>query len=107
MKNYREAVQRIIAIHHARLEMGLSKTREDEPFVLQMSQRLNRNKLAHSITLTEYFDTVFVLPEKIMKDDYLLKTIFSDCDITRDNNAYIVSLDDKQIRLIKENEHGF
>ena len=110
MNRYREEVARVLATHHARLELGLCKSREQEPFVCQMSERLKRNKIAHSIVLTRDFDVIFRLPEYLFKADNLLQTIFSGCLIERDEAAWIISdlvNEYAQIRLVKENEDGF
>lgn len=42
MTTYRELVQRTVACRHADLELGLSRAREQEPFVIHVSDLLDK-----------------------------------------------------------------
>lgn len=44
MTTYRELVQRTVACRHADLELGLSRAREQEPFVIHVSELLDKKK---------------------------------------------------------------
>ena len=45
VNSYRGEVERVIAVHHARLEMGLSRAREQEAFVRRVADVLTRHRV--------------------------------------------------------------
>lgn len=71
--NYREQVQRVLSIHHARIELGLSRSREQEGFVRLVGNVLKRNKITFKTHLNTDFEVVFTLSAK---DAGLLKHLF-------------------------------
>lgn len=91
MSNYREQVQRVLAIHHARMELGLSKAREQEPFVARVAACFTRHQVAFKLGLNQNFDVCFRLPENIIHAENLLRTLFSGCLVERCAKGWILS----------------
>lgn len=109
MNAYREQIQRIIAIHHARLELGLSKAREQERFVQQIDEILTRNHIPHRFGLTRNFDVIFRLPANLMPAENLLRTLFAGCLLTQDKQGWVLSDSTNecvQVHLMQENDCG-
>ena len=109
MMNYREQVQRVLSVHHARIELGLNKVREQEMFVSRIGDILRRNCIEHSLHLNLQFDVVFRLPEHIMGAENLLRTVFVGCYLERGGKGWIVSdavHEYLQVRLMGDNDDG-
>lgn len=106
MNTYREQVQRVLAVHHARIEFGLSKAREQEPFVARVAACLTRHQVAFKLGLTREFDTVFRLPENLIRAENLLRTLFSGCLVEKSAQGWIVSdeCDDALQVLLKSDD---
>lgn len=109
MTNYREQVQRVIAIHHARLELSLSKAREQERFVQQVDEILTRNHITHRFGLTRDFDVIFRLPANLMQAENFLQTLFTGHLLTKDKQGWVLSDGNNecvQVHLMQENDDG-
>lgn len=61
MTTYRELVQRTLACRHADLELGLSRTREQEPFVIHVSELLDKAGIDYAVRMDKDFQTTFNL----------------------------------------------
>ena len=46
---YRELVERQLAVRHADLELGLSRSREQEPFVIHVSNLLDKAGVEYTV----------------------------------------------------------
>ncbi|EOB47745.1 hypothetical protein NM96060_1083, partial [Neisseria meningitidis 96060] len=51
MTTYRELVQRTVACRHADLELGLSRAREQEPFVIHVSDLLDKAGIDYAVRM--------------------------------------------------------
>mgnify|MGYP001739874029 FL=1 len=59
MTTYRELVQRTVACRHADLELGLSRAREQEPFVIHVSDLLDKAGIDYAVRMDKDFQTTF------------------------------------------------
>ena len=57
MTTYRDLVQRTVACRHADLELGLSRAREQEPFVIHVSNLLDKAGFKRAVwqTISAYY----------------------------------------------------
>lgn len=58
---YQELVQRVIACRHADLELGLSRAREQKPFVEHVSSLLDKAGIEYAVRMSKDFQTTFNL----------------------------------------------
>ena len=58
---YQELVQRVIACRHADLELGLSRAREQKPFVEHVSSLLDKAGIEYAVRMDKDFQTTFNL----------------------------------------------
>ncbi|SUA94192.1 phage protein [Neisseria mucosa] len=58
---YRELVERQLAVRHADLELGLSRAREQEPFVIHVSNLLDKAGFEYTVRMNKDFQTTFNL----------------------------------------------
>ena len=56
---YRELVERQLAVRHADLELGLSRAREQEPFVIHVSDLLDKAGIEYAVRMDKDFQTTF------------------------------------------------
>lgn len=56
---YQEMVARVLAIKHAGLEMGLTRAREQQPFVEYVSRKLDELSWDYSVRMDREFNVVF------------------------------------------------
>ena len=56
---YRELVERQLAVRHADLELGLSRAREQEPFVIHVSNLLDKAGFEYTVRMDKDFQTTF------------------------------------------------
>lgn len=56
---YREHVNRVLAKHHTRLEMGLAQARKQARFVERISDILYKNHVIYEFHLNDDFDPIF------------------------------------------------
>lgn len=61
MTTYRDLVQRTVACRHADLELGLSRAREQEPFVIHVSDLLDKAGIEYAVRMDKDFQTTFNL----------------------------------------------
>lgn len=61
MTTYRELVQRTVACRHADLELGLSRAREQEPFVIHVPDLLDKAGIEYAVRMDKDFQTTFNL----------------------------------------------
>ena len=54
---YRELVERQLAVRHADLELGLSRSREQEPFVIHVSNLLDKAGFEYTVRMNKDFST--------------------------------------------------
>ncbi|MGT9799635.1 hypothetical protein ACVWQX_01570 [Neisseria meningitidis] len=54
---YRELVERQLAVRHADLELGLSRAREQEPFVIHVSDLLDKAGIEYAVRMDKDFQT--------------------------------------------------
>ena len=59
MTTYRELVQRTVACRYADLELGLSRAREQEPFVIHVSDLLDKAGIEYAVRMDKDFQTTF------------------------------------------------
>ena len=59
MTTYRDLVQRTVACRHADLELGLSRAREQEPFVIHVSELLDKAGIEYAVRMDKDFQTAF------------------------------------------------
>ena len=59
MTTYRDLVQRTVACRHADLELGLSRAREQEPFVIHVSDLLDKAGIEYAVRMDKDFQTTF------------------------------------------------
>ncbi|ADY99594.1 TPA: hypothetical protein ACFM5D_000054 [Neisseria meningitidis] len=59
MTTYRDLVQRTVACRHADLELGLSRAREQEPFVIHVSELLDKAGIEYAVRMDKDFQTTF------------------------------------------------
>lgn len=59
MTTYRDLVQRTVACRHADLELGLSRAREQEPFVIHVSDLLDKVGIEYAVRMDKDFQTTF------------------------------------------------
>ncbi|SSY80650.1 hypothetical protein [Alysiella crassa] len=103
MMNYREQVQRVLAMHHANSELGLAKSREQEDFVLYVGRVLTRNHIAFTWRLNADFDAEFRVN---LGDLAHLRQIFDARQFQADDtHSWVLSsnlLDGVEVRFILE-----
>ena len=64
MTAYRELVQRVIAAKHADLELGMSRAREQEGFVLNVSRLLDKTGWPYRVKMDKRFEMEADLDER-------------------------------------------
>ncbi len=69
---YRELVERQLAVRHADLELGLSRAREQEPFVIHVSDLLDKAGIEYAVRMDKDFQTTFHLEYPITNYDTLV-----------------------------------
>ena len=90
VNSYRAEVERVIAVHHARLEMGLSRAREQEAFVRRVADVLMRHRVAFTWGLDTDFDAVFRLADDVTGEEPLLQTLFAGCLLARTPDGFVL-----------------
>jgi hypothetical protein len=75
MTAYRSLVERVLAVKHAGIELGLSKAREQEAFVAAVVQKLARTSWPHRMTMTHDFDVVFKLERGLVGYEHQLAAL--------------------------------
>lgn len=65
---YQELVQRVIACRHADLELGLSRAREQKPFVEHVSSLLDKAGIEYAVRMDKDFKTTFEFSETYPAD---------------------------------------
>ena len=88
---YRQAVQRVLAKHHARLELGLSRSREQEPFVMRVAACLHRAAIPYYLQLTDDLDAVFVVPSSYTSSIHTLLACMGGIDVGKESFGWVVS----------------
>ena len=58
---YRELVQRAIATRHSSLELGLSKAREQEPFIHAVAACLDKTSWQYRVSIDAMFNVTFTV----------------------------------------------
>lgn len=101
--NYREQVQRVLAMHHANSELGLAKSREQEDFVLYVGRVLTRNQIPFKWHLNRDFGAEF----RVNLDDLPhLRQIFDARQFQADDvHSWVLSsnvLEGVEVRFILE-----
>ncbi|PSJ80890.1 hypothetical protein C7N83_03690 [Neisseria iguanae] len=61
MTTYRDLVQRTVACRHADLELGLSRAREQEPFVIHVSDLLDKAGIEYAVRMDKDFQTTLYI----------------------------------------------
>ncbi|MFV2030522.1 hypothetical protein [Neisseria sp. S1] len=59
--NYQELISRTLAVKHASLEIGLAKAREQQPFVEQVSRKLDATSWDYTVRMSTDFSVTFNL----------------------------------------------
>lgn len=88
ISNYREQVQRMLDLHHAQIELGLNRAREQEKFAHKVATVLKRNQVPFKAILNRDFSLVF---EIYIKDIAYLKTMFFGYVMELEGNGYVLS----------------
>lgn len=83
---YREHVHRVLSKHHARIELGLAKSREQKRFAEYIAQFLRQRQIPFCFDLNDDFDAIFDLPQF----SGCLKTLFSHFWVEADGTQWIV-----------------
>ena len=91
VNSYRGEVERVIAVHHARLEMGLSRAREQEAFVRRLDDVLTRHRVPFAWGLDTDFDAVFRLADGVAGAETLLQTLFAGCILARTPDGFVLA----------------
>ncbi|MDO4879561.1 MAG: hypothetical protein Q3966_09790 [Neisseria sp.] len=65
MTAYRELVQRTLAAHHADMELGLSRARENEAFIHQVAARLDAARLSYRVGMDRRFNVSFSMDSDV------------------------------------------
>ena len=96
--NYREQVQRMAAMYHAKIELGLGKAREQEAWVKRLLARLQRQRIACTWRLNTDFDTEI----RVSLDDLpLLKCMFAREPFAADTaQSWVLVSDAGEVRFI-------
>lgn len=68
---YRELVERQLAVRHADLELGPSRSREQEPFVIHVSNLLDKAGFEYTVRMNKDFQRKIKRKSKMS----LLKTV--------------------------------
>lgn len=83
---YLEHVQRVLAKHNARIELGLAKSREQARFVERIGDILYKNHVLYKFNLSDDFDAVFDL----LDFSGSLKTLFPHFLVEQDGDEWVV-----------------
>ncbi len=83
---YREHIQRVMAKHHARLEMGLAQARKQARFVERVADIFYKNHTVYTFHLNDDFDAIFYLPEF----SGCLKTLFPYFCVECDGAEFVI-----------------
>lgn len=59
MTTYQELVSRVLAVKHAGIEMGLVKAREQQPFIEQVSRKLDATSWDYTVQMDKDFGVTF------------------------------------------------
>mgnify|MGYP000850653009 FL=1 len=73
---YQELVQRVIACRHADLELGLSRAREQKPFVEHVSSLLDKAGIEYAVRMDKDFQTTFNLEYPITNYDTFKRAVW-------------------------------
>ncbi|HEZ1471030.1 TPA: hypothetical protein WHE73_001776, partial [Neisseria meningitidis] len=76
MTTYRDLVQRTVACRHADLELGLSRAREQEPFVIHVSYLLDKAGIEYAVRMDKDFQTTFHLEYPITNYDTFKRAVW-------------------------------
>ena len=74
MTAYRELVQRVIAAKHADLELGMSRAREQEGFVLNVSRLLDKTGWPYRVKMDNRFEVRFEMEADLEEREHRLLT---------------------------------
>lgn len=66
MTTYQELVSRVLSVKHASLEMGLAKAREQQPFIEQVSRKLDATSWDYVVGMDKDFGVTFSLGRGII-----------------------------------------
>lgn len=83
---YREHIQRVMAKHHARLEMGLAQARKQARFMDRVADIFYKNHTVYTFHLNDDFDAIFYLPEF----SGCLKRVFPHFWVERDGAEWVI-----------------
>ena len=84
---YQEHINRVLARHHARVELGLAHARNIEPFVLRVANILSVHRVKYIFNLNDDFEPIFTVQEF----SGCLKTLFKYLSVEQDGTCYVVS----------------
>lgn len=56
---YQELVSRVLAVKHAGLEMGLTRAREQQPFIEQVARKIDGMSWGYSVRMNRDFGVTF------------------------------------------------
>lgn len=76
MTLYRELVQRVIAIKHADLELGLSRSREQEGFILNVSRLLDKTSWDYTVRMDGRFRVTFNMELGLMDFEQQIRAVW-------------------------------
>lgn len=76
MTAYRELVQRIVAAKHADLELGLSRAREQEGFVLQVSRLLDSTCWPYTVRMDNRFAVTFAMSRGKVQFEHQIRAVW-------------------------------
>lgn len=66
MTTYQELVSRVLSAKHASLEIGLAKAREQQPFIEQVSRKLDATSWDYVTCMDKDFDVTFSIERGIV-----------------------------------------
>ena len=75
MTAYRELVQRVIAAKHADLELGMSRAREQEGFVLNVSRLLDKTGWPYRVKMDNRFEVRFEMKADLDEREHRLLSV--------------------------------
>ena len=75
MTAYRELVQRVIAAKHADLELGMSRAREQEGFVLNVSRLLDKTSWDYTVRMDNRFEVTFNMEIGLVDFEHQIRAV--------------------------------
>ena len=95
---YQELVQRVIACRHADLELGLSRAREQKPFVEHVSSLLDKAGIEYAVRMDKDFQTTFCVEFSATAPPEVIRIL---------RKYYSVFFDGQKVEAASRNPEGY